>query len=232
MAKARMLDKDSFFFQHTTIKQKQRAHNLKSIMSISDGSVDRAYEDYLAEEWELHCHRLEDPEYLKGYEEACRADRNKHFVPKGADQGSNVPASVSVADNMDNARDAYLAEQWETHAANMDNPAYMAYYAAQCEPKEAKRNPKITLLNKSSTADPQKVARLPVIPKKRVQFYAVAKGRKYGIFMSWEDCRKQVHGFKGARYKKFKTRTEALMFLRKFKHEPTTTAGVKHELRG
>lgn len=34
-------------------------------------------------------------------------------------------------------------------------------------------------------------------------FYAVARGRKPGIYHDWDGCREQVNGFSGARYKKF-----------------------------
>ncbi|MDD6428778.1 MAG: ribonuclease H family protein [Lachnospiraceae bacterium] len=44
-------------------------------------------------------------------------------------------------------------------------------------------------------------------------FYAVKKGRKTGIFLSWDDCRKSVSGFKGAVYKGFVTRQEAEEYL-------------------
>jgi len=40
-------------------------------------------------------------------------------------------------------------------------------------------------------------------------FYAVKKGQKTGIFESWESCKEQVQGFKGAQFKKFKTKQEA-----------------------
>lgn len=43
-------------------------------------------------------------------------------------------------------------------------------------------------------------------PKK---YYVVWKGRKTGIFTNWEECKKQVNGVAGARYKSFKTRAEA-----------------------
>ncbi|NER36713.1 MAG: ribonuclease H [Oscillatoria sp. SIO1A7] len=43
-------------------------------------------------------------------------------------------------------------------------------------------------------------------PKK---YYVVWKGRKTGIFTNWEECKKQVNGFAGARYKSFKSRAEA-----------------------
>ncbi|XP_047542763.1 ribonuclease H1 [Vanessa atalanta] len=37
----------------------------------------------------------------------------------------------------------------------------------------------------------------------KMPFYAVAKGRTAGIYMTWPDCESQVKGFPGARYKKF-----------------------------
>lgn len=41
------------------------------------------------------------------------------------------------------------------------------------------------------------------------KYYAVLKGRKTGIFTSWEECEEQIKGFSGARYKSFNTRVEA-----------------------
>ena len=46
-----------------------------------------------------------------------------------------------------------------------------------------------------------------------MKFYAVARGRKTGIFTSWPEAERQVKGFAGARFKSFKTRQEALAFL-------------------
>ena len=45
------------------------------------------------------------------------------------------------------------------------------------------------------------------------KFYAVKKGRKPGIYMSWDACKAQVMGFPNARYKGFKTKAEAQEFL-------------------
>ena len=45
------------------------------------------------------------------------------------------------------------------------------------------------------------------------KFYAVKKGRKPGIYMSWDACKAQVMGFPNARYKGFKTKAEAEEFL-------------------
>lgn len=38
------------------------------------------------------------------------------------------------------------------------------------------------------------------------KFYVVWKGRETGIFDNWEDCKTQIHGFKDAEYKSFKTK--------------------------
>jgi ribonuclease HI len=41
------------------------------------------------------------------------------------------------------------------------------------------------------------------------KFYVVWKGRKTGIFASWEECEAQVKGFTGAEYKSFNSRASA-----------------------
>ena len=45
------------------------------------------------------------------------------------------------------------------------------------------------------------------------KFYAVKKGKKTGVFLTWDECKEQVTGFKGAVYKSFKTLPEAEDFL-------------------
>ena len=44
-------------------------------------------------------------------------------------------------------------------------------------------------------------------------YYAVKIGRNPGIYLSWEDCKKQVHGFPGAIFKKWKTREDAENYM-------------------
>jgi len=44
-------------------------------------------------------------------------------------------------------------------------------------------------------------------------YYAVAKGRKVGLFTTWDDCKKQVNGFKGARFKGFHSKDDAEKFI-------------------
>ncbi len=41
------------------------------------------------------------------------------------------------------------------------------------------------------------------------KFYVVWKGRKPGIFTTWGECKAQVDGFAGAKYKSFPTQAEA-----------------------
>ena len=40
-------------------------------------------------------------------------------------------------------------------------------------------------------------------------FYVVWKGRKTGVFTTWDECKLQVHGFEGAIYKAFPSEKEA-----------------------
>lgn len=46
-----------------------------------------------------------------------------------------------------------------------------------------------------------------------MKYYAVAKGRKPGIYLTWKDCKEQVYGFGGAKYKSFSSQEEALAFF-------------------
>ncbi|HHY25604.1 MAG TPA: double-stranded DNA-binding protein [Desulfitobacterium dehalogenans] len=41
------------------------------------------------------------------------------------------------------------------------------------------------------------------------KFYAVRAGRDKGVFSSWEECKKAIHGFSGAVYRSFTTLDEA-----------------------
>lgn len=63
-----------------------------------------------------------------------------------------------------------------------------------------------------------------------MSFYAVARGHKIGIFNSWDKCEEQVKGFKGAKYKKIKSRSEAEDFVKNlsgFVAINTTKPGVQ-----
>ncbi|KAK6092337.1 hypothetical protein MT418_007288 [Batrachochytrium dendrobatidis] len=47
-----------------------------------------------------------------------------------------------------------------------------------------------------------------------VKYYAVQRGRKTGIYSTWDECQAQVAGFPGCVFKSFKTESEATAFLR------------------
>ena len=44
-------------------------------------------------------------------------------------------------------------------------------------------------------------------------YYAVKEGRKIGIYNTWNECEEQVKGYSGAKYKKFFSYEEALLFI-------------------
>ncbi len=45
------------------------------------------------------------------------------------------------------------------------------------------------------------------------KYYAVKKGKKTGVFSTWEECREAVEGYAGVQYKGFSTREEAEAYL-------------------
>lgn len=45
--------------------------------------------------------------------------------------------------------------------------------------------------------------------EKKPKFYTVWEGRKAGVYDSWDDCKKQVEGVAGAKYKSFDSKKEA-----------------------
>ncbi|HAA59009.1 MAG TPA: ribonuclease H [Myxococcales bacterium] len=45
--------------------------------------------------------------------------------------------------------------------------------------------------------------------KSKSKWYVVWRGQRPGIYTSWPECQKQIHGFPDAKYKSFKTRAAA-----------------------
>ena len=45
------------------------------------------------------------------------------------------------------------------------------------------------------------------------KYYAVRRGKKPGIYLTWPECKAQVDGFAGARYKSFPDKAQAQAFL-------------------
>jgi len=50
---------------------------------------------------------------------------------------------------------------------------------------------------------------------KKKKYYVVWKGKKTGVFSSWDACKKQIDGFTGAQYKAFTDKNEAELALKK-----------------
>lgn len=46
-----------------------------------------------------------------------------------------------------------------------------------------------------------------------MKIYAVRKGRKTGLFYSWDECKLSTTGFSGAEFKSFKSTEEANAYL-------------------
>lgn len=45
------------------------------------------------------------------------------------------------------------------------------------------------------------------------KYYSVKKGKNPGIYLTWDECKKNVNGFTGAEYKSFKSYEEACAYL-------------------
>jgi len=54
-----------------------------------------------------------------------------------------------------------------------------------------------------------------------MKFYSVRKGRKQGIFKTWDECKAQIDGFKGAEFKGFKNLDDAKKYLKDFRVNET-----------
>ncbi len=57
------------------------------------------------------------------------------------------------------------------------------------------------------------------------KFYAIAVGRKPGIYENWPDAQAQVTGYRGARFKGFADRKEAEAWMKAPRFKPTAPAG-------
>ncbi len=50
---------------------------------------------------------------------------------------------------------------------------------------------------------------------KKKKFYVVWKGKKPGVYSTWNECKKQINGFEGAQYKSFAIESEANLAFKK-----------------
>lgn len=62
-----------------------------------------------------------------------------------------------------------------------------------------------------------------------MKYYAVRIGRNPGIYHTWDECKRETMGFKGASFKKFSTREDAEAFINEIEEKKTESAG-KDEL--
>lgn len=60
-----------------------------------------------------------------------------------------------------------------------------------------------------------------------MKYYAVREGRNPGVYHKWDECKREVIGFKGAVYKKFNSYEEALDFI---KNDDSEKIDNGHEL--
>lgn len=58
------------------------------------------------------------------------------------------------------------------------------------------------------------------------KYYAVKKGKKTGIYFTWDECKEQVNGYSGAIYKSFSSLKEAESFLEDNKTSSMTADGL------
>ena len=57
-----------------------------------------------------------------------------------------------------------------------------------------------------------------------MNYYAVRVGRNPGIYKTWDECKKETMGFKGASFKKFSTREDAEAFINEIEEDKKESA--------
>lgn len=57
-----------------------------------------------------------------------------------------------------------------------------------------------------------------------MKYYAVRIGRNPGIYHTWDECKRETMGFKGASFKKFSTREDAEAFMKEVEEDKKESA--------
>lgn len=57
-----------------------------------------------------------------------------------------------------------------------------------------------------------------------MKYYAVRIGRNPGIYHTWDECKRETMGFKGASFKKFSTREDAEAFINEIEEDKKESA--------
>ena len=60
------------------------------------------------------------------------------------------------------------------------------------------------------------------------KYYAVRKGRKPGIYRTWDDCKSQVFKCEGAEYKSFATEAEAYAYMGRLSRDNESQEGESY----
>lgn len=58
------------------------------------------------------------------------------------------------------------------------------------------------------------------------KYYAVRQGKNVGVFLTWDECKKQVMGYSGAEYKSFLTEEEAKAYIKREEVRTTASGGA------
>ncbi|RYG48806.1 hypothetical protein EON67_07245, partial [archaeon] len=66
----------------------------------------------------------------------------------------------------------------------------------------------------------------PMRGKSKAKWYAVARGREVGVFLTWEECSRMVTGFAGAMFKSFPSIDEAKAYVALHNRGSGASAGV------
>ncbi|CAG9536232.1 unnamed protein product [Cercopithifilaria johnstoni] len=143
----------------------------------------------------------------------------------------------------------------KNHIADYPQPLYKKFekldeakaYYKKYSSREEDGNPKESEAHNTPADNNEKeVKETEITEEKKEQinkgsaFYAVAHGRKTGVFKTWEECQEATKDFKGAKFKKFDNEEDAVLFVegrntkeaedRKRAHSPDdVTDGVKEK---
>ena len=134
-------------------------------------------------------------------------------VPMGGEDISNLAVEVRDAlNNMAVSMASLLKVQGQGQSRQKLEVPDESEDSSEEESTPRTRRQKDSERNQSSKKDPPKSS-----PNKERRYYAVARGRKPGVYTDWGQAERQVNGFSGALHKKFKTRVEAQRFVDKYR---------------
>ena len=63
-----------------------------------------------------------------------------------------------------------------------------------------------------------------------MEYYAIAKGKKTGIFANWDSCKTYIDGYKGAIFKKFDNKKDAILFIKKNNSQINNKKSVQKDI--